>query len=216
MHSGYPIMTHDDVAPAFVDLSLLRGANGNKTWGFYHELGHNHQQGDWTWDGMGEVTNNLFSLYGDEQFNGVKPDYVNSHPAIAPAARRARLIAYLAKGATADGETQNPWLALTMFIDLRENFGWQPFTTVFKEYQTLTPAARPHSETDKHDQFMVRFSRVVGKNLGPYFSAWGLTTSPGARQSLAGLPTWMPADWPTAAELAAERARPSNPNNYGY
>ena len=216
MHSGYPIMTFDDVAQTFTNLAILRGTNGLKTWGFYHELGHNHQQADWTWDGMGEVTNNLLSLYGDETFNGVQPDYENSHPAISPKARHDRLLNYLAAGPTPDGETANPWLALTMFIDLRQAFGWQPFKTVFGEYRALAPSQHPTSETDKHDQFMVRFSEVIGKNLGPYFTAWGLTTSAAARQSIASLPAWMPADWPTVQDITAVKADPKKINNFGY
>jgi len=57
---GYPIMTHLDVAPLVVDLPRLL-AQGS--WGHFHEMGHNHQQGDWTFEGTGEVTENLFSLY---------------------------------------------------------------------------------------------------------------------------------------------------------
>jgi hypothetical protein len=33
---------------------------------------------------------------------------------------------------------------------------------------------------------------TVGRNLGPFFEAWGVPTSPEARQSLADLPAWMP------------------------
>ena len=207
MHSGYPIMTFDDVAATFVNLRVLRGSDGLKTWGFYHELGHNHQRPDWTWEGMGEVTNNLLSLYGDETFNGVKPDYINSHPAIAPDARHQRLVRYLAGGASFSGLNSDPFLTLTMFIQLRQTFGWEPFKTVFHEYTTLGDGERPKSETDKHDQFMVRFSKAVGKDLGPFFTAWGLPTSAAARAQLAGLPTWSAPDWPLPAEVVAAKAR---------
>jgi hypothetical protein len=39
---------------------------------------------------------------------------------------------------------------------------------------------------------MVRFSRAAGRNLGPYFEAWGVPTSSQARASIAELPAWMP------------------------
>ncbi len=32
-------------------------------WGLFHELGHNHQAREWTFEGTGEVTCNLWSLY---------------------------------------------------------------------------------------------------------------------------------------------------------
>lgn len=194
MHSGYPIMTGDDVAKTFVDLSALRGDNGNKTWGFYHELGHNQQKPAWTWDGCGEVTNNLFSLYGDELFNAVKPDYINSHPAIAPDARKKLLTSYFAAGAPYDKWKSEPFTALTFFIQLRQEFGWEPFTRVFREYEQLPARDLPKTDVQKHDQFLQRFSRATGKNLGPFFAAWGIPTTESARKSVADLPVWMPAE----------------------
>ena len=47
------------------------------------------------------------------------------------------------------------------------------------------------SEEQKHDQWMVRFSKAVGKNLGPFFTAWGIPTSEAARESIKDLPVWM-------------------------
>jgi hypothetical protein len=43
---------------------------------------------------------------------------------------------------------------------------------------------------------MVRFSRHVGRDLGPFFEAWGVPTSEEARQSIADLPGWMPEGFP--------------------
>ena len=101
----------------------------------------------------------------------------------------------------------DPFLTLTCFIQLRQAFGWEPFKKVFAEYHVLPDAERPKFEMEKHDQFLTRFSRAVGRDLGPFFTAWGLPTSDTARQSVAGLPKWMPTDWPTAAEIAAARPR---------
>jgi hypothetical protein len=39
---------------------------------------------------------------------------------------------------------------------------------------------------------MVRFSRQVRRNLGPFFLAWGIPVSSAARASIADLPAWMP------------------------
>ena len=60
MHSGYPIKCYTESAPDMVDLKKLK-TEGN--WGFYHELGHNHQSSLWTYSGYTEVTCNLFALY---------------------------------------------------------------------------------------------------------------------------------------------------------
>ena len=69
MHSGYPIMTHLDAAKAMVSAEMMRKGQ----WGLFHELGHNHQDGMWTFGGTGEVTCNLFSLYILETVCGAKP-----------------------------------------------------------------------------------------------------------------------------------------------
>ena len=193
MHSGYPIMTGEDVARTFCDVSILRGASGIKCWGFYHEMGHNFQQPEWTWQAFGEVTNNLFSLYGAEALNGVK---VGAHPAMTQAeiAKRVQTVAN-APGREAY-YARDPWYPLTMFWLLRQEFGWEPFTRLFAEFRDLPPAARPRSEREKHDQFVTRFSRLTGRNLAPYLTAWGVEMSDAARAQTANLPAWMPAGWP--------------------
>lgn len=196
MHSGYPIMTFLDVAPRFVDLATLRSHTG-LTWGFYHEMGHNFQQSAWTWDGCGEVTNNLFSLYASEKLNGADyHDYGKAHEAVSREAMHDRLAKYLADGAPYDTWKSEPFLALTMYIELRDAFGWEPFTRLFATYRDLPRSEQPKTDEEKRDQWMVRFSHAIGKNLGPFFQAWGVPTSEAARASIANLPKWMPADWP--------------------
>lgn len=41
------------------------------TWGFYHELGHNHQDRKWTIPEMTEVTCNIYSLVLMNKMHGV-------------------------------------------------------------------------------------------------------------------------------------------------
>ena len=68
MHSGYPLMAHLDQQANLVNTKHLRS---ECNWGFYHEVGHNHQVGDWTFDGTVEVTVNLFTLYVYEFLCGI-------------------------------------------------------------------------------------------------------------------------------------------------
>ena len=63
---------------------------------------------------------------------------------------------------------------------------------MFALYRDLPAAQRPKSDAEKRDQWLVRFSRAVGRNLGPFFQAWGVPTSEKARVSIADLPAWMP------------------------
>ena len=57
---------------------------------------------------------------------------------------------------------------------------------------------------EKRDQWMVRFSRAVGKNLSPFFQAWGVPTTEKSRTSIADLPGWMPDGFPPAKMKAAK------------
>jgi hypothetical protein len=66
---------------------------------------------------------------------------------------------------------------------------------VFKEYRAADESELPKNDDDKRDQWMVRFSRMVGKNLGPFFDAWGVPTTQEAKKSISSLPPWMPTDF---------------------
>jgi hypothetical protein len=189
MHSGYPIMTHLDAAERLVDLELLR-TKGD--WGLFHELGHNHQEPEWTFEGTVEVTCNLFSLYLQDRLT--KTPGLEAHEALAEREKRTR--AHLAKGAPFAAWQQDPFLALEMYVQLQEAFGWEPFTAVFAEYRQLDDLLRPKAEDKKRDQWMVRFGKRVGRDLGPFFQAWGVPVSESAREALKGLPAWMPAGFP--------------------
>lgn len=192
MHAGYPIMTWDDQ----YDILVSRDALLKGQWGLFHEIGHNHQQRDWTFDGAGEVTVNLFSLYVTETVCG-KPA-VTGHDAIAPASRAKAWARYAAAGRKFDDWKKDPFLALDMYAQLREAFGWDAYKRVFAAYRALPAGEHPRNDDERRDQWMVRFSRAVGRNLGPFFEAWGVPTSHDARDSIASLPPWMPAGWPPA------------------
>ena len=114
---------------------------------------------------------------------------------MAPEAVARRMKAYLDHGAKFEAWQEDPFLALILYNQLREGFGWEPYKKVFAEYRALAPSQRPKNDDEKRDQWMVRFSRAVGKNLGPFFKAWGVPTSETARESIKELPVWMPPDW---------------------
>jgi hypothetical protein len=186
MHSGYPIMTGLDVIPAMVDLAKLKKVNGG--WGFYHEIGHNHQNPDWTFAGTTEVTVNLFTMHTLETVCGVSKEEATRRALVEPAARIRK---YLAKPDFAAWQA-DPFLALAMYAQMRMEFGWETYQKVFAEYRALKPGERPKTDAEKRDQWLVRMSRATGRNLGPFFQAWGIPTSAGARKEVAGLPGWMP------------------------
>ena len=193
MHAGYPLMTMMDITTTIVDKERIISNRHGGVWGLFHEIGHNHQNYDWTFRGTGEVTVNLFSLYIMDKVCDV-PD--KGHPSITKQARKRNTDRYFADGCDFEKWKRDPFLALCMYIQLQETFGWEPFTKVFKEYRTLTEEQRPQSDDEKRDQWMVRFSRAVGRNLGPFFQAWAVPTTEKARSSIADLPGWMPDGFP--------------------
>ena len=189
MHSGYPIMMPiDDGVRLGLSEERLRKEGA---WGYFHEFGHNHQSGDWTFDGTGEVTNNLIVLYIFDEV--LRQRFDSGHENIRDREARNRQIReFMAKGAPFEEWKKDAFLALMMYIQVYEAFGPGPYKAVFAEYARLPDGERPRSDDEKRDQWLVRLSKATGKNLGPFFRAWGVPTSEGARASVANLTPWMP------------------------
>jgi hypothetical protein len=192
MHSGYPIMTHLDAAPMMVNVAQLTA--GDNAWGLYHEMGHNHQSPDWTFDGTGEVTVNLFTMYVIEQLCHLPPMQGRAAPTNAQQTK-ARL-AYRAEGKNFETWKKKPFLALQMYVELIDAFGWDALKKVLAEYRGLPAGEHPKTDAEKRDQWMVRYGRTVGRNLGPFFDAWGVPVSARAKAQLSSLPPWMPNEMP--------------------
>ncbi|HEY0866829.1 MAG TPA: M60 family metallopeptidase [Fimbriimonas sp.] len=185
MHSGYPIMTWMDVTGLVTSVDQLTGIG---SWGHWHEIGHNRQKAAWTWDGTGEVTCNFYSLLAMERIAGKGIwDRLGKE-------KQAKLEAHLEAGAPYDKWKGDPFLALTLYAQLIDAFGWDALSAVIKGYGDQEGQDWP--DLKKRDEWMVRYSRQVNRNLGPFFQAWGVPTSAEARDSIRGLETWMPADWP--------------------
>jgi len=193
MHSGYPIMTLLDMPTVMVDKPRMMAEGHGGVWGLWHEMGHNHQRPAWTFAGTGEVTENLFTLYVFEKACGGPKSALER--ASGPRMDK-KVKAYIAAGADFEKWKADPFLALHMYVQLQQAFGWDAFKKVFAEYRGLPRGEQPKNDDEKRDQWMVRFSRAVGRNLGPFFQAWGVPTSEKARASIAGLPQWMPEGFP--------------------
>ena len=189
MHSGYPIMTWEDVSAKFVDTKILRGNSGDTNWGFYHEVGHNFQRPSWTWDGWGETTNNLYSLFGGEHFNA---DMTGGHGAMKVDKRLARMKEVAAAPGKEEYFHKDPWYGLTFLRAIREEFGWEPFEKLFAEFRDLPRDQQPRGEQEKQDQFMTRMSKLIKRDLGHYFEMWGVKNSDEAKKQSASFPAWLP------------------------
>lgn len=181
MHAGYPIMIPTVTAKELVDLQTLK-AKGD--WGFFHELGHNHQNGDWTFGGTGEVTVNFFTLYNLERVCGLTPRQTR----MGEAKLQAKVCKWAAEGKPHDAWCDDPFLALETFVRLQQTYGWSAFEKLFAEYRTLKKEERPKSDADKRDQWATRLSRITGQNIAAVFDAWNIPLSEAARQACAAYP----------------------------
>ena len=198
MHSGYPIMTHLDAAKVMVDIACLMTNSHGAVWGLFHEIGHNHQSPDWTFEGTGEVTVNLFTLYVLDKVCGIPPERTRKE--LSREGRAEAIRKYLSAGAKFEDWKRDPFLALIMYVQIQEAFGWDAFKKVFAEYRQLKPQDRPKTDDEKRDQWLIRLSRTVGRNLSKFFEVWGVPVSEQAKQAVSDLPIWMPEDFAIKSE----------------
>lgn len=188
MHSGYPIMLYLPQSDELVSVEGLRDG----TWGIWHELGHNQQSPRlWTFNGTVEVTCNLFSLYLNEKIAG------RTDEGVWGGLRNIdQRLADQLKTDVSPWESGNLGLRLQMYRQMQAAFGWEPFKRVFADYAKLPRADWPKTDQAKRDMWLVRFSQHVGRDLGPFFDAWGLGVTAEAKAKVADLPDWMPENWP--------------------
>lgn len=182
MHSGYPIMCHLESVQELINETNMRSRG---LWGPIHELGHNQQRHGWEFrPHTTEATCNLWSVYVHETVLGIPR--AQAHPALSPPEREKRIKEHLGKGAPLCN--WNVWTALETYLQLQEAFGWEPFTQLFAEYQTLPSI--PKDNTGKMNLWVRKFSEKVQKNLAPFFKAWGWPIQKEVAESLACLPWW--------------------------
>lgn len=185
MHAGHPIVTHLDVAQPSHPEFLLAGRHLRESgsWGIFHEIGHNMQQDAWTFDGTSEVTVNIFTLYAMETLCGKKAwihDWLKPHVDNAPSK-------YLEKGADFCRWKQDAGLALVIYAQLANAFGWGCYKGVMRRYQNLKCSEKPRSDQDKIDSWFLIFSRECGYNLSAIAYFWGIPISEKGEKSLDSL-----------------------------
>ena len=180
MHAGYPIMIPVVTAKELVDLPTLRKEGD---WGFFHELGHNHQNRDWTFEGTGEVTVNFFTLYNMEKLCGLTPRQTRMKNEATQAYQK-----WLQQGKPYAVWCHDPFLALELFVRIQQAYGWTTFEKLFKEYRTLSEAERPKNDQEKRDQWCTRLSALTRENIAAVFASWNIPVSDAAQKFCATYP----------------------------
>lgn len=179
MHSGYPIMS---MITDYAEQESMLDMQGDH-WGFYHELGHNHQHPDWTFAGSGEVTCNLFTLYNMEYLQG-KERLIGDNQR----AQKQRIQDYINQGSPFEEWKGEAFLALHMYNQLIEVYGWQALENIIANYTQLSADQRPVTDQDKMDLWMIMYSQDVGENLSEFFEVWGMPITQQAKDKVSHLP----------------------------
>ena len=91
---------------------------------------------------------------------------------------------------------QNPGMTLMTFALLIKNFGWEPMYKFMSAYESdLNNGYNlPKNNQEKIDQWVIRYSKILQKNIKPHFELCGLPVSSKVDQILSTLAKWIPKD----------------------
>ncbi|AVP46055.1 putative mucin/carbohydrate-binding domain-containing protein [Bacillus cereus] len=146
----------------------------NDGWGPWHEVGHQHQQDTWLWDGLGEVTVNIYSLAVQTTFG--------HKTRLEQEGRYEAAFAYLGKPDAQ--EKMNEFEKLVMFWQLHLAYGDQFYPNLHQMYRLLHDTELPKSDEEKKQMFIYMTSKVTGQNLIPFFDKWGLIANDATREKI--------------------------------
>ncbi|MRC28379.1 wall-associated protein [Bacillus thuringiensis] len=146
----------------------------NDGWGPWHEVGHQHQQNTWLWDGLGEVTVNIYSLAVQTTFG--------HKTRLEQEGRYEAAFAYLGKPDAQ--EKMDVFEKLVMFWQLHLAYGNQFYPNLHQMYRLLHDTELPKSDEEKKQMFIYMTSKVAGQNLIPFFDKWGLFANDATREKI--------------------------------
>jgi hypothetical protein len=192
MHAGYPIVTHMDCCQLDAPESIfnLEKLKEDGNWGLFHELGHNLQRSEWTFDEAVEVTVNIFSLHAGHfvlKKNILEQKWPRGHI--------GSFKTFFGKKPSFDEWSRDLGMALMTFIQLIKHFGWQSMYRFMAEYEQdikNNSLDLPKTNQQKIDQWVLRYSRIVGKNIKPQFEMFGIPVSLECDLLLDDLELWCP------------------------
>lgn len=155
-----------------------------KEWAIWHEVGHTHQQNSWTWESLTEVSVNLFSLYIQEKMGEPSRLSLPGEDGLSARDKAGEYVARRIKNYRIEGDDYDElFVKLVMFEQLKDTYGWQLVTSLFKHYRR-TPLPVDASDDEKVDAFVVLLCKLAGDDLRPFLEDWGLHVSKAANQQI--------------------------------
>ena len=154
-----------------VNANLLK-----KQWSIWHETGHLFQTDDWTWNEMGEVTVNLFSLNTQQKFGNKSRIY-------EPDGYEGKSISSLAKkylksknkSFSVGEKYEMNFVCMVMFEQLRKAFGNKFYGRINQFYRkNPLSLSEVNDENFVIQEFIFNSCTVSGYNLSNFYKKWGL------------------------------------------
>lgn len=147
------------------------------------------QRGEWTFDGCSEVTVNIFSMHAMKFVIG--KDVINQSWLLG---QKNGFKKFFENQPTYDNWKGNCGMALMTFAQLVKHFGWEPMHQFMADYEKDIKARKdlPKNNQEKIDQWVTRYSKIIGRNIAPQFEMWGLPVSEDAKSQVADLPEFCP------------------------
>lgn len=158
--------------------ALLKGG----AWGPFHEIGHNHQSGDWTPAGYGEVTVNLFSCLAITEVCGL--DVRCPASLVNLDAQKPRIEAFKRSKRTYDDLKRDVFLALEPYVRVVEAYGWDVFRKTFAAYHA-PGFQKPKTDVERWNVFLTLMSEASGADIATPFAAWGVPVDQAVRDACA-------------------------------
>ena len=79
------------------------------------------------------------------------------------------------------------------FAQLIKYFGWEPMYKFMADYENdikNNSNNLPKNNQEKIDQWVIRYSHILQKNIKPHFEMWGLPVTDSVAIILQDLPEW--------------------------
>jgi hypothetical protein len=162
----------------------------NGSWGAFHELGHRHQFFHLDFDGTIEVTVNLFTAYVYDKV--LKKGLYNHENIPDRATAIAKIKKYLMDNPSYEKWQEDPFLALSMYIQIIDKFGWQPILDANKIYRNISKNEYPNSNQEKCDLWFNTICKTTNRNLVDFFNVWQIPVSALAKKQATALQPWFP------------------------
>ncbi|MDF9615669.1 putative mucin/carbohydrate-binding domain-containing protein [Bacillus cereus] len=165
---------HTGYVPDSMDKVLNTEQFVKKGWGPWHEVGHLHQQVPWQWDGLSEVTVNIYSLSIQRALGNKSRLEVDE--------RYEKAFSYLDNPKAQ--ELMGVFEKLVMFWQLDLAYGEHFYPNLHQMYRLLPEFEIPASDEDKKQMFIYMASKVAEQNLVPFFEKWGLSPNDEVREKI--------------------------------